>query len=274
MINKENSQIRQTRRLARKDAKLGINQPDAVIHHIAGPKQDAYDPDAPENEFIKRDLVSPVDAAKREELQDRIRNLDEQISLTQPPWLLKLVIGALATVEIFASIKLLAYGDSQPVERVAYGLALASLLVALFMFLRWAHQTGRRGAFWAAVAVAAMAILAFTFIRADRIIGEDTSALTAMAFAILMTLVTVGPAVGIEFCLVQHEISSRLRRQRRNARRELKQLETKYENAKRTHTGNLRRPGEVQALHDRLRAVYESEWRRYTAAHNNGRMNP
>jgi hypothetical protein len=179
---------------AREDARLNIYEPDAYVLATLGPEPE-FDP---VGNLRHANVGSHLQDPRIEEGEADIRGLEEDLARHPNAHFLIAFLIVLLFVESAGAIYVMrAIGIDSP-ERIVFGTALA----ACIFFTAWLLSRARNRA----ISVAALLSLgllmgALTLIRVGENAGEGASRTVDWATGIIMTAVTVGPALLAEHLL-------------------------------------------------------------------------
>jgi hypothetical protein len=179
---------------ARHDAQLGIYQPDAYIVATQGPEP-VFDPVANlQHATVGSHLQDPTIA----ELQADVRRDEDELARHPSTQLLLLFLVALLILEAAGAIYVMKTLGIQNPERIVFGSALA---VCVFFTAWLVSRTKNRLLSIAALVALGVLVSALSVIRFDDNAVDGGSRAVDWASAVIMTAVTVGPAVMAEHIL-------------------------------------------------------------------------
>jgi hypothetical protein len=179
---------------ARQDAQLGIYQPEAYVIASQGPEP-VFDPVANlEHATVGSHLQDPTIA----ELHEDVRRDEDELARHPSTQLLVLFLVVLLVLESAGAIYVMKTLGIENPERIVFGSALA---VCVFFTAWLASRTKNRPLSIAALIALGALVSALSVIRADDNSVDGGSRAVDWASAVIMTAVTVGPAVMAEHIL-------------------------------------------------------------------------
>jgi hypothetical protein len=203
---------------AREDAKRGIYQPDSYVVASQGPEP-SFDPVANlEHASVGSHLQDPTIA----ELEEDLRRDEDELARHPSAHLLLIFLNVLLFLEAAGAMYVMkTIGLANP-ERIIFGSALA---VCVFFAAWLASRTSNRLLSIGAISALGILIAALSVIRVDDNATEDGSKAVGLATAVIMTAVTIGPALVAEHILrllaPALPLMRRVRQLRRRTRRAL-----------------------------------------------------
>lgn len=235
---------------AREDAAHGIYQPDSYIVASQGPEP-SFDPVA---NLEHARVGSHLQDATIAELQEDIRRDEDELARNPSARLLLAFLVPLLLLETAGTIYVMnTIGLANP-ERIVFGTALA---VCLFFTAWLASRTANRLLSIGAIAALGVLIAALSVVRVDENAVDGDSKAVGLATAVIMTAVTVGPALMAEHVLRLLAPALPLMRRARQLRRRLKRAATSRLGANRFVTHLAKRREEWQHEAARRRAIYD-----------------
>ncbi|HEV7764007.1 MAG TPA: hypothetical protein VGQ76_03295 [Thermoanaerobaculia bacterium] len=235
---------------ASEDAARGIYQPDSYIIASQGPEP-SFDPVANlEHAGVGSHLQDPTIA----ELQEDIRRDEDELAHHPSARLLLIFLVVLLFLETAGTIYVMnTIGLANP-ERIIFGSALA---VCLFFTAWLASRTANRLLSIGAIAALGILIAALSVVRVDDNAVEGDSKAVGLATAVIMTAVTVGPALMAEHILRLLAPALPLMRRVRQMRRRIKRATSLRLGANRFVTHLAKHRHEWQKEASRRRAIYD-----------------
>jgi hypothetical protein len=237
-------------RRAREDARLNIYEPDAYVLATLGPEP-AFDP---VGNLRHANVGSRLQDPRIEEGEADIRRVEEDLARHPNAHFLIAFLIVLLFVESAGAIYVMrAIGIDSP-ERIVFGTALA----ACIFFTAWLLSRARNRA----ISVAALLSLgllmgALTLVRVGENAGEGASRSVDWAMGIIMTAVTVGPALLAEHVLRLLSPVQPLVRQRFQLSRRLAGARFQRRNATWFVNRVADRRDRWQRTAERMRAAYD-----------------
>jgi hypothetical protein len=181
-------------------------------------------------------LTSDMQAGPLPELEDDLRNIEEEQTRHTAPLLLTIVLFLLYGAEAVGSILIFRALGYDGAVRFILGAMLAALVFFITIIAAKQSERGQRtGWFYLAIIAYALLIVAITIVRVHEASTEDTSLLMELATGALMMFTSVGPALYAEYIGRQREVSVRLARRARQLRRRIRQITSRREHATQEH---------------------------------------
>jgi hypothetical protein len=239
---------------AREDAARGIYQPDSYVIASQGPEP-SFDPVANlEHASVGSHLQDPTIA----ELEEDMRRDEDELAHHPSAQLLLVFLIVLLFLEAAGAIYVMkTIGLANP-ERIIFGSALA---VCVFFTAWLASRTANRLLSIGAIAALGVLIAALSVIRVDDNAAEGGSKAVGLATAVIMTAVTVGPALMAEHILRLLAPALPLMRRVRQLRRRIKRATSSRSGASHFVTRLAKRRDEWQQEAARRRAIYDVAYR-------------
>jgi hypothetical protein len=235
---------------AREDAARGVYQPDAYIVASQG-AEPSFDPAMNlEHASVGSHLQDPTIA----ELEEDIRRDEDELAQHPSAHLLIAFLVVVLFLEATGAIYVMkAIGLANP-ERIIFGSALA---VCIFFTAWLASRAANRLHSIGAIAALAVLIAALSVIRVDENASEGGSKAVALATAVIMTAVTIGPALMAEHVLRVLALALPLKRRIRQLRRRVKQAISSRTRAAQFVTRVAKSRDEWQKEAARRHAIYD-----------------
>lgn len=181
-------------------------------------------------------LTSDMQTGPLPELEDDLRNIEEEQTRHTAPLLLTIVLFLLYGAEAVGSILIFRALGYDGAVRFILGAMLAALVFFITIIAAKQAERGQRtGWFYLAVIAFALLIVAITIVRVHEASTEDTSLLMELATGALMMFTSVGPALYAEYLGRQREVSVRLARRARQLRRRIRTIRTQREHAEKQY---------------------------------------
>jgi len=239
---------------AREDAARGIYQPDSYIVASQGPEP-SFDPVANlQHANVGSHLQDPTIA----ELQEDIRRDEDELAHHPSAHLLLVFLIVLLFLEAADAIYVMkTIGLANP-ERIIFGSAFA---VCVFFTAWLASRTANRLLSIGAIAALGVLIAALSVIRVDDNASEGGSKAVGLATAVIMTAVTIGPALMAEHILRLLAPALPLMRRVRQLRRRTKRASSSRTGATGFVTRLAKRRDGWQQEAARRRAIYDVAYR-------------
>lgn len=239
---------------AREDAARGIYQPDSYVVASQGPEP-SFDPvQNLEHASVGSRLQDPTIA----ELQEDIRRDEDELAHHPSPQLLVAFLIVLFFLEAAGAIYVMkTIGLANP-ERIIFGSALA---VCVFFTAWLASRTANRLLSIGAIAALGVLIAALSVIRVDDNAADGGSKAVGLATAVIMTAVTVGPALMAEHILRLLAPALPLMRRVRQLRRRIKRATSSRSGATHFVTSVSKRRETWQREAAKRRAIYDVAFR-------------
>jgi hypothetical protein len=239
---------------AREDAERGIYQPDSYVVASQGPEP-SFDPvQNLEHASVGSHLQDPTIA----ELQEDMRRDEDELANHLSTRLLFVFLIVLLFLEAAGSVYVMkVIGLANP-ERIIFGLALA---VSMFFTAWLVSRTENRLLSIGALVALGILIAALSVIRVDDNATEGGSKAVGFATGVIMTAVTVGPALMAEHILRLLAPALPLMRRVRQLRRRTKRATSSRSGASHFVTRLAKRRDEWQQEAARRRAIYDVAYR-------------
>lgn len=239
---------------AREDAARGIYQPDSYVVASQGPEP-SFDPvENLQHANIGSHLQDPTIA----ELQEDMRRDEDELAHHPSSHLLLVFLLVLLFLEAAGAIYVMkTIGLANP-ERIIFGLALA---VSMFFTAWLVSRTANRLLSMGALVALAILIAALSVIRVDDNATEGGSKAVGFATAVIMTAVTIGPALMAEHILRLLAPALPLMRRVRQLKRRTKRASSSRSGATHFVTRLAKRRNEWQQEAARRRAIYDVAYR-------------
>lgn len=239
---------------AREDAARGIYQPDSYVVASQGPEP-SFDPvQNLQHASVGSHLQDPTIA----ELQEDMRRDEDELANHPSARLLFVFLIVLLFLEAAGAIYVMkTIGLASP-ERIIFGSALA---VCVFFTAWLASRTANRLLSIGAIAALGILIAALSVIRVDDNAAEGGSKALGFATGVIMTAVTVGPALMAEHILRLLAPALPLMRRVRQLKRRTKRATSSRTGATHFVTRLAKRRDEWQQEAERRRAIYDVAYR-------------
>ena len=239
---------------AREDAARGIYQPDSYVVASQGPEP-SFDPvQNLQHASVGSHLQDPTIA----ELEEDIRRDEDELAHHPSAHLLLVFLLVLLFLETAGAIYVMKTIGLQNPERIIFGSALG---VCVFFTAWLASKTANRLLSIGAIAALGVLIAALSVIRVDDNATEGGSKAVGLATAVIMTAVTIGPALMAEHILRLLAPALPLMRRVRQLRRRTKRASSSRTGATGFVTRLAKRRDEWQQEAARRRAIYDVAYR-------------
>jgi hypothetical protein len=239
---------------AREDAARGIYQPDSYVVASQGPEP-SFDP---VQNLQHANVGGPLQDPTIAELQEDMRRDEDELAHHPSAHLLLVFLIVLLFLEAAGAIYVMkTIGLANP-ERIIFGSALA---VCVFFTAWLASRTANRLLSIGAIAALGILIAALSVIRVDDNATEGGSKAVGFATAVIMTAVTIGPALMAEHILRLLAPALPLMRRVRQLRRRTKRASSSRTGATHFVTRLAKRRDEWQQEAARRRAIYDVAYR-------------
>lgn len=240
--------------MAMEDAEVGAYNEDQAVLTLVGPESPAFEPTS--NDEDRRLQHRRTNTTLRDELAEDSRARDTARVGEWPLPVALPVALVLFLIEWWASARVLVGIGVEPTSALVLGAALAS---GVFALAGYCASTAKRKLVYALGVLAfAVLIVALTILRLHEVASEDGDMRTDMASAIVLVVLSLGPAFLGE--LVLRRISSALhaRRDLRSSSRQLRAEERGIESAEREIKARLAQ----RTTWIRQNAIGRAEYRR------------
>jgi len=239
---------------ARGDAARGIYQPDSYIVASQGPEP-SFDP---VQNLAHASVGSRLQDPTIAELEEDIRRDEDELAHHPSPQLLVTFLIVLLLLEAVGAIYVMKTIGLPNPERIIFGSALA---VCVFFTAWLASRTTNRLLSIGAIAALGVLVAALSVIRVDDNAAEGSSKAVGLATAVIMTAVTVGPALMAEHILRLLAPALPLMRRVRRLRRRIKRATSSRSSATHFVTRLAKRRADWQQEAARRRAIYDVAYR-------------
>jgi hypothetical protein len=236
------------------DAECGVFNSDECVQTLLGPEPRRFDPVA--NEEDRRIQHRRLNTTLRDEMDEDQRARESARAAEMSPFLAMPLVLALFLVELWASARVLVGRGVEAAASVGLGAALALGLFALAGYC--ARKPTRKIVYFLAVSAFSIFIIALTVLRMQEVTSEDSDMATDLASAIVLVVLSLGPAFIGEVILRKADAALRVRRDLCTVKRQLRTAERTIENAE---TVVARRNGEHETW-TRQSAIARAEYRR------------
>lgn len=203
--------------MAVEDAECGVFNSDECVHTLLGPER-PFDPVAHEED--RRLQHRRLNTTLRDELSEDRRARESARAAEMSPLAAMPLVLALFLVELWASARVLVGLGVDGIAALGLGGALALGLFALAGFC--ARKPTRKGLYFLAVAGFSIFIIALTVLRMQEVTSDDSDLTTDLASAIVLVVLSLGPAFIGEVVLRQANAALRVRRDLRTVHRQLR----------------------------------------------------
>jgi cation transport ATPase len=205
--------------MAMEDAEIGVYSEDHAIVAILGPEPRAFDPAG--NDDDRRLQLRRANTTLRDELAEDRRaretaRVDEWSLLLALPVALSLFI-----IEWWASARVLIGIGVEPTSSLVLGAALASGVFALAGYC--AGTAKRKLVYTLGILAFAVLIVSLTILRLHEVASDDADVRTDFASAVVLVVLSLGPAFLGELVLRRTGSALRARRDLRSSARQLRE---------------------------------------------------
>ena len=214
---------------AMEDAEIGVYSEDQAIVSLIGPEPPAFDPLNDDED--RRIQFQRTNTTLRDELEEDQRaretaRVDEWSLFVAMP-----VVLVLFLMEWWASARLLVGIGVEPTSALVLGAALAAGVFALAGYC--AGTPKRKVVYALGVLAFAVLIISLTILRLHEVATEDADARTDFASAVVLVVLSLGPAFLGELVLRRTASALRARRDLRTSTRQLHVQDRRIEDANR-----------------------------------------
>jgi hypothetical protein len=240
--------------IAMEDAECGVYNANECVTTLIGPTPRAFDPVG--NEEDRRLQHKRLSTTLRDELAEDRRARETARAAEMTPVVAIPLVVALFFIEWWASARVLIGIGGEPATSLVLGAALAAGIFALAAYC--AREPTRKLVYFIAVAVFGILIVALSILRMREVASDDGDVSTDISSAIVLVILSLGPAFLGEVVLRKATDALRVRRDLATVRRQLRAEERAIDSA---DTVIGRRAGDVEAWM-RQSAIAQAEYRR------------
>lgn len=239
---------------AMEDAECGVYNATECVTTLIGPPPRAFDPVG--NEEDRRLQHKRLSTTLRDELAEDRRAREAAKAAEMTPVVAIPLVVALFLIEWWASARVLIGIGGEPAASLVLGAALAAGIFALAAYC--SRVPTRKIVYFIAVAVFAILIVALTVLRMREVASDDGDVSTDISSAIVLVILSLGPAFLGEVVLRKATDALRVRRDLAMVRRQLHTEERAIDSA---DTVIGRRVDDIDAW-TRQSAIAHAEYRR------------
>jgi hypothetical protein len=236
------------------DAECGVFNSDECVQTLLGPEPRRFDPVA--NDEDRRVQHRRLNTTLRNEMDEDQRAREAARAAEMSPFLAVPLVLALFLVEVWASARVLVGLAIEAVASLVLGSALALGLFALAGYC--VAKPARKFVYVLAVAGFSIFIIALTVLRMQEVTSDDSNATTDLASAIVLVVLSLGPAFIGEVVLRKATAALRVRRDLRTVKRQLRAEDREIERANDLVT----RRNDTHETWTRQSAIARAEYRR------------
>jgi hypothetical protein len=204
--------------IALEDAECGVYNADECVTTLIGPAPRAFDPVG--NEEDRRLQHKRLSTTLRDELAEDRRAREAARAAEMTPLVAIPLVVALFFIEWWASARVLIGIGGEPAASLVLGAALAAGIFALAAYC--SRKPTRKLAYFLVVAVFAVLIVALTVLRMREVASDDGDVSTDISSAIVLVVLSLGPAFLGEVVLRKATDALRVRRDLAMVRRQLR----------------------------------------------------
>jgi hypothetical protein len=243
------------RRRAKRDSNENRYAFQSILMDLIGPKP-GLDPDHPEHQQLqnRRAHLEPLTDQLRAQLKTIRERLTEHVR-----WIYYAFgCNLCALAEMSAWVFMFQQAGMPSPERYLLGsMTGLFVLIAIGFAVKHAQETGRRGWFYATIAILGIIVIAATMVRVANAMATGGELYEELAFAILIAVGVVGPGLALEYLLQPLKAVLPLVRMRREVKKQFREAsrELLAVTKKLAHHANLRRAWEWER--EVLKGVYD-----------------